>query len=401
MDRILFLTGRLAKDSLETTLKSIDPPAFSWEIYEIGLQVAGLMTADMIERRLEPARYAGFDKIIVPGRCRGDLKILGEKLQISILRGPDELKDIPMAPEWEINRKTGRYYYKGLNKKDLRQRQWGYRRLAGEDPHSWISKANMMNLEASALYGELDGGKDIYPSYDHPKSSDGAPVWELFDGTDGEDAKVFAAPMSHGIPCVGYVVEESSKPGRLRDDIVKPIVERNVNALKEAGFNIPMKAMAVIKNLPVGSAFTFPDGTVLTQEEAVEPPRKGRKVVICGDTASSRALEGLSMDADVLVHEATNSYLAGIDKDTDLAGVTRDAVIHGHSTPYIAGDFAKKIRAKKLLLNHFSARYKGDQSIDSLSIMYRIEGQAQKASGLNETQVAATWDMMIVPVPNE
>ena len=117
----------------------------------------------------------------------------------------------------------------------------------------------------------------------------------------------------------------------------------------------------------------------LTQEEAVEPPRKGRKVVICGDTASSRALEGLSMDADVLVHEATNSYLAGIDKDTDLAGVTRDAVIHGHSTPYIAGDFAKKIRAKKLLLNHFSARYKGDQSIDSLSVMYRIEGQAQKA----------------------
>ena len=312
-----------------------------------------------------------------------------------------ELKDIPMAPEWEINRKTGRYYYKGLNKKDPRQRQWGYRGLAGEDPHSWISKANMMNLEASALYGELDGGKDIYPSYDHPKSSDGAPIWELFDGTDGEDAKVFAAPMSHGIPCVGYVVEESSKPGRLRDDIVKPIVERNVNALKEAGFNIPMKAMAVIKNLPVGSAFTFPDGTVLTQEEAVEPPRKGRKVVICGDTASSRALEGLSMDADVLVHEATNSYLAGIDKDTDLAGVTRDAVIHGHSTPYIAGDFAKKIRAKKLLLNHFSARYKGDQSIDSLSIMYRIEGQAQKASGLNETQVAATWDMMIVPVPNE
>ena len=98
--------------------------------------------------------------------------------------------------------------------------------------------------------------------------------------------------MSHGIPCVGYVVEESSKPGRLRDDVVKPIVERNIEALKKAGFNIPMKAMAVIKNLPVGSAFTFPDGTVVTQEEAVEAPRKGRKVVICGDTASSRALEG-------------------------------------------------------------------------------------------------------------
>ena len=203
-----------------------------------------------------------------------------------------ELKDIPMAPEWDINRKTGRYYYKGLNKKDPRPRRWGYRGLAGEDPHSWISKANMMNLDASSVYGEVDGGRDIYPSYDHPKASDGAPVWELFDEADGELVKAYAAPMSHGIPCVGYVVEESSKPGRLRDDVVKPIVERNIEALKKAGFNIPMKAMAVIKNLPVGSAFTFPDGTVVTQEDAVEAPRKGRKVVICGDTASSRALEG-------------------------------------------------------------------------------------------------------------
>ena len=104
------------------------------------------------------------------------------------------------------------------------------------------------------------------------------------------------------------------------------------------------------------------------------------------------------MDADILVHEATNSYLSGLDKLTNLAAVTRDTVIHGHSTPYIAGEFAKKVRAKKLLLNHFSARYKGDQSIDSLSIMNRIEGQAQKASGLTETQVAAAWDLMIVPI---
>jgi ribonuclease Z len=98
--------------------------------------------------------------------------------------------------------------------------------------------------------------------------------------------------MSHGIPCVGYVVEEQTRPGRLRDEFVKPIVERNFKALKEAGFFIPMKAMAVIKNLQVGSAFTFPDGTVVSQEEAVEPPRKGRKVVICGDTSNCRAIAG-------------------------------------------------------------------------------------------------------------
>jgi ribonuclease Z len=81
---------------------------------------------------------------------------------------------------------------------------------------------------------------------------------------------------------------------------------RNLAALKEAGFVHPLKAMAVVKDLPVGSSFTLSDGTVVSQE-AVEPPRPGRKVVICGDTASARAMETLARGADVVVHEATNT----------------------------------------------------------------------------------------------
>ena len=104
------------------------------------------------------------------------------------------------------------------------------------------------------------------------------------------------------------------------------------------------------------------------------------------------------MDADVVVHEATNSFLAGIDRDTDLQSVTRDAICHGHSTPYMAGQFARRVRAKKLIMNHFSARYKGDQSVESLSIAMRLEGQAAKASGLELNKVAAAWDFIILPV---
>jgi ribonuclease Z len=206
--------------------------------------------------------------------------------------------------------------------------------------------------------------------------------------------------MSHGVPCVGYVVEEQSRPGRLRNEVVEPIVKRNMQALKDAGFKIPMKAMAIIKNLPEGAAFSFPDGSVLTQEDAVEAPRSGRKVVICGDTADARSLTNLAMNADVVVHEATNTYLDFLDKNSDtLQSVTKDSMSHGHSTPQLASDFAKRVNAKRLLLNHFSPRYKGDQETDSISIMTRIEHQAMKATGFDASRVAAAWDFMLLPIP--
>lgn len=93
MEHILFLTGRLAQHSLERVLAELAPAPFSWEVREIGLQVAGLMTADMVRRRVE--RPQGVDRIMVPGRCRGDLDALSAHYGIPVERGPDELKDLP------------------------------------------------------------------------------------------------------------------------------------------------------------------------------------------------------------------------------------------------------------------------------------------------------------------
>lgn len=305
-----------------------------------------------------------------------------------------ELLDVPMAPEWEEgHRRNGRFYYQ--LKKENGGMRWGTKGLAGEDPSSWISRAPMVNLDPNKDFGEIPGGQDIYPVYDHPQSNDGAPVWEVLD--DG-GVSVFAAPMSHGVPCVGYVVQEHDRPGRLMPENVLPVIERNRGELVKAGVKNPMKLMALVKNLPVGGSYTFPDGTVLHQEDVVEPPGKGRKVVICGDTADCRAIEGLAQECDVLIHEATNTFLPGVDKEGNLRLVTRDAKVHGHSTPFMAGDFAKRVGAKRLVLNHFSARYKGDQSIESLTIMTRMERQAMKACELPENAVACAWDFMVLPV---
>jgi dihydropteroate synthase len=108
MDHILFLTGHLARPSLERVLAGIDAAPFSCEVRDLGLQVAALMTAEMIRRRVprpvvSVASSAGdaaagerrVDRIVVPGRCRGDLDALTQHFGIPVQRGPEELKDLP------------------------------------------------------------------------------------------------------------------------------------------------------------------------------------------------------------------------------------------------------------------------------------------------------------------
>jgi dihydropteroate synthase-like protein len=102
MEHIVFLTGRLAEAALRKVLSGMtgspegaavaDAP-FTWEVREIGLQVAGLMTADMVRRRV--AAPVAADRIMVPGRCRGDLEALAQHYGIPVERGPEELKDLP------------------------------------------------------------------------------------------------------------------------------------------------------------------------------------------------------------------------------------------------------------------------------------------------------------------
>ncbi len=92
-ERILFLTGSLAEKQLRSVLEKMQPD-FSYKVHQLGLKVAALMTADMIERKLKDT--FGATRIIVPGRCRGDLDALSEKLGIPVERGTDEVKDLPL-----------------------------------------------------------------------------------------------------------------------------------------------------------------------------------------------------------------------------------------------------------------------------------------------------------------
>ena len=91
-EHILFLTGKLAEKQLRSILEKMQPE-FTYTVHQLGLKVAALMTADMIARRLTDTFNA--TRIIVPGRCRGDLVALSETLGVPVERGTDELKDLP------------------------------------------------------------------------------------------------------------------------------------------------------------------------------------------------------------------------------------------------------------------------------------------------------------------
>lgn len=92
-EHILFLTGRLAEPQLKRVLTDMGDTGFTCEVRVLGIQVAALMTTDMIQRRL--TNIQGVDRILLPGRCRGDLDNLSRHFGIPVERGPDELMDLP------------------------------------------------------------------------------------------------------------------------------------------------------------------------------------------------------------------------------------------------------------------------------------------------------------------
>lgn len=65
----------------------------------------------------------------------------------------------------------------------------------------------------------------------------------------------------------------------------------------------------------------------------------------------------------LLVHEATDSTIspgtdnAGRLSKRALADVMKTTLARGHSTPIMAGEFAKLVDAQKLVLNHIGGRY--------------------------------------------
>jgi len=230
------------------------------------------------------------------------------------------------------------------------------------------------------------------PSQDlHPSES---PEGRNIPQVDGKWAEIFnddvisvsAAPTFHSVPCVGYVVHEAPVQGKVDPKLYIPHLKRTGTDMK------------MMREIQKGHAVTLADGTVLKG-----PPREpGRKIVILGDTHDPSPIEELAKGGDLIVHEATNAHLPGIDNrvkaEDTYESVEERTKSRGHSTPQMAGKFAKRIGARSLFLNHFSSRYSGGNDESSRGIMEAIRKLAVAEFGSEE--VVCARDLMSVEVPS-
>ncbi|KAI8904865.1 Metallo-hydrolase/oxidoreductase [Gorgonomyces haynaldii] len=201
-----------------------------------------------------------------------------------------------------------------------------------------------------------------------------------------DQCTIYAREIKHTIPCLGYVVQQHASQGRLRIEELKPQFEKFKQEYKKMKLN-PMTQLSGFKS---GQSIVLPDGSVLESKDYLDPPVPGKKIVVLGDTCDPWNMQDLSMGCDILIHEATNAKLSS-DPETEEQ-VQQTTIQHGHSTPQMAGRFAKAIGAKKVYLNHFSHRYKGDDSEEAIQVMQEIRQLCVLEYGSDQVVTARDLD---------
>lgn len=151
---------------------------------------------------------------------------------------------------------------------------------------------------------------------------------------EDRSVEVYAFPLRHRVPCMGFCFRE--KP------VLPHIIREKIDFYK-----VPDYAIARIKQ---GADWVLDDGTVVPNAHFVRPAQPPRSYAYCSDTTYLPEIVPYLRGVDLLYHEAT---FAECDK--------RRARETCHSTARQAAEMARMIRARRLCIGHFSARYDDEE----------------------------------------
>lgn len=148
---------------------------------------------------------------------------------------------------------------------------------------------------------------------------------------ENNSIKVSSFPLKHRIHTNGFIIEEKPAPLHMKGDMIE-------------FYNIPFSK---IKDIKLGADFITDEGKIINNELLTTPPKEPRKYAYCSDTAYYPAIIPYIKGVDVLYHEATF-------EQADLARAKKTY----HSTSKQAAEIAKQAEVKKLIIGHYSSRYK-------------------------------------------
>jgi ribonuclease Z len=151
---------------------------------------------------------------------------------------------------------------------------------------------------------------------------------------EDERLEVFSFPLKHRVPTCGFLFMEKKAEMNLRKeaiDLYKPGIE-SIHQIKK------------------GEDLRLSDGSIVPNSELTLPPWKQRSYAYCSDTSYDPGLSEVLQNVDILYHEATFSAA-----DSELAEMT------GHSSSLQAAEIAKACNAGKLIIGHYSSRYRSPE----------------------------------------
>ncbi|AAW43585.1 conserved hypothetical protein [Cryptococcus deneoformans JEC21] len=246
-------------------------------------------------------------------------------------------------------------------------------------------------------------------------------VWKMVlqegNGKSGKGWKVSAGPIHHRVPSLGYVLQEPTPRLPLDTATLIPLLQSNSEALSALNPPVkhPLSLLSHLTSLPPPPPLTLPSGDIISPPEpsGVLP----RKIVVFGDCSGgtkNHVFRSMCEDPSLLVHECTNAAIPqaiqreekgqkartrdlepslmlsrglSAGQSTCSSGcssanppstpngfharngdkenadevkrneVKKKAQSRGHSTPDEVGEFAREIRARRVVINHFSAMF--------------------------------------------
>lgn len=148
--------------------------------------------------------------------------------------------------------------------------------------------------------------------------------------------EVWSIPLRHRVPCSGFLFREKEPP-------------LNIEKYKITKYNLSIAQIAAAKR---GEDVVLESGEVIANNELCYRPYAPRSYAYLSDTNFSAKAAGLCKGVDLMYHETTY-----------MASEQRQAKMRGHSTTHDAAKAALKAEARKLIIGHYSSRYKAVEEL--------------------------------------